>query len=106
MAPWVGGETEAAKAQLDGTNAWDPRGGWLAGSRGTVRPDVCSASWVKAFQTENFPRPARSESEQPLFPKARLQGPLAPPCPLVRTGSRADTSGPSPVVPSGQEGVR
>lgn len=56
MAPWVGGETEAAKAQLDGTNAWDPRGGWLAGNRGTVRPDVCSASWVESTLNRKLPQ--------------------------------------------------
>lgn len=45
MAPWMGGKIEAAKAQLDGmerkwrndgTNAWNPQVGWLAGNKGTA----------------------------------------------------------------------
>lgn len=86
--------------------AWNPRVGWLAGAKGTVRPDVCFASWVESTPNGNLSQASEVRLHaQPLFPKARWQslpGPWCPPPPAPgrpaggrRAGHRAETAGPA-----------
>lgn len=85
--------------------AWNPRVGWLAGTKGTVQPDVCFASWMES--TPNGKLSQTSEVrfyQQPLFQKARWQSLPDPLCPGEdcwgqRAGNRAGTSAPR-LVPS------
>lgn len=70
--------------------AWNPRVGWLAGAKGTVRPDVCFASWVESAPNGNLSQASEVRLHaQPLFPKQDGRA-----CPaLMPTGRPAGAGG-------------
>lgn len=112
MARWVGGETEAAKAQRDGmerirrddeTNAWDPRGGWLAGHRGTVRPDVCSASWVESTLNRKLPRTSEVRIRAARPPKSKRAMSFSPSVPTREGRQQGGHLRPLPCGPLGDK---
>lgn len=83
--------------------AWNPRVGWLAGAKGTVRPDVCFASWMESTPSGKLCQTSEvSLFEQPLFPKSRWQSPPDPLSPHWgrRVGNTVGTSACAPLVPS------
>lgn len=81
--------------------AWNPRVGWLAGAKGTVRPDVCFASWVESAPNGNLSQASEVRLHaQPLFPKqdgraCPAVGPTGRPAGGRRAGHGAETAGPT-----------
>lgn len=103
MAPWMGGEARAAKAQLDGMEETKEvmeqmpgipkRDGWQGERELCDQMFALPPGW-KELQMENFCGPVRSDSMSSPSSKKQDDGICQPLC-VPSGGSTAETSAPS-----------